>query len=234
MLTATKTGQKGIGMNVLRYATIMCAVVMVSAPVQAAEADDMERLLSLMAGTYDSSAQVAQETAQSVPEKDRHAHRHVTYARIDAPQIGPAVLFRQERSGGPQGEIVARGLAVFAPDPEAQGIRMWLRNIEDVDQATDLHLKPQMWSKTQFDPAYGGKCPFHWRPDADGFAGTLLGGGCKITSNSGKPMSFDAQWTLSATELTIFDNTYDGDGKLMMGRVDKVPTVFRRVKNDRP
>jgi hypothetical protein len=221
-------------MSIRRYAAIIGAVVVLSAPVRAEVTDDVGRLLALMAGTYDSAEQVTQETARGVPEKERHARRHVTYARIEAPQIGPAVLFRQERNGGPQGEIVARGLAVFTPDQDAKGIRMWLRNIVDVDQATDLHLKPQMWGQVQFDPAYGGKCPFHWRPDGVGFVGTLLGGGCKITSNSGKPMSFDARWTLSSSELTIFDNTYDGDGKLMMGRMDKAPTVYLRVKTDRP
>jgi hypothetical protein len=221
-------------MRALRYMVIIGAVVMLSVPVKAIAAEPVEQLLDLMAGVYDSADQVAGEAARGVPEKDRHALRHVTYARIHAPQIGPAVLFRQERKGGPQGEIVARGLAVFAPDLEAQGIRMWLRNIVDVEQPTDLHLKPNLWSKVQYDPAYGGKCPFHWQPDGSGFVGTLLGGGCKITSNSGKPMSFDARWTLSATQLTIFDNTYDGDGKLMMGRLDQVPTIYTRAKIDPP
>ena len=224
-----------IFMSFLRcIAAVSMMMVLSGHSVAASPQGDIDRLLTLIAGTYESADQVARQAARGVPEKDRHAHRHVTYARIDAPQIGPAVLFRQERNGGPQGEIVARGLAVFAPDPEAQGIRMWLRNIVDVAQATDLHLKPLKWSTVQFDPAYGGKCPFHWRADGGGFIGTLLGGGCKITSNSGKPMSFDARWTLSATELTIFDNTYDGDGKLMMGRLDKVPTIYSRVKSDRP
>lgn len=209
--------------------------LMLSAPIYAQDLTQTANdVVSMMAGTYESGPQVDGEASRGVPADQRHIKRHVLYARIDAPQIGRFVLYRQERKDNAEGEIVARGLAVFEPDPDAGGIRMWLRNIVNADQFTDLHQKPQLWSNVAFDPAYGGKCPFHWRRENNAIVGTLLGGGCRIVSNAGKPMSFDARWTLSAQELTIFDNTYDGDGNLLGGRADKVPTVYTRVRRDRP
>jgi hypothetical protein len=189
----------------------------------------MARVMAVFPGTYDTAAQVRAEAERGVPEAQRHEHRHVIYARIAAPHIGANVLFRQERKGGPEGPILARGLAVFEADAAAGGIRMWLRNLVDAEGFTDLHLKPALWPRIAFDPAYGGKCPFHWRLENDEIVGTLLGGGCKIVSNAGKPMAFDARWVLSATSLSIFDNTYDGEGRLMSGRADKVPTRYDRV-----
>jgi len=191
--------------------------------------ETMARLMATMPGTYDTAAQISAEASQGVPEASRHARRHVIYARIDVPQVGQNVLFRQERKGGPDGEIITRGLAVFEADDGANGIRMWLRNIPNAERFTDLHLKNELWRDVTIDPSYGGKCPFHWRMENDTLVGTLLGGGCKITSNAGKAMSFDATWTLTAESLSIFDNTYGDMGQLMSGRVDKVPSVYSRL-----
>lgn len=193
--------------------------------------ETLARLMETMPGSYDNADQIIREAQAGVPEAQRHERRMVIYARIDAPQIGPNVFFRQERKGGPDGEIVARGLAVFEADASTDGIRMWLRNIVDPVRFTDLHLKKDLWSEVRFDPAYGGKCPFHWRVTEGELVGTLLGGGCKIISNAGKAMSFDARWIATKQSLSIFDNTYDGDGKLMSGRADKVPTIYNRVVN---
>jgi hypothetical protein len=200
------------------------------APLAAPLDETMARVMALMPGVYDTSAQVNAEVAQGVAEAQRHDRRHVIYARIDAPRIGPYVLFRQDRKGGPDGEIMTRGLAVFEADMAAGGIRMWLRNIPDAARFTDLHLKKELWAQVSFDPAYGGKCPFHWRLEGEEILGTLQGGGCKIISNAGKAMSFDARWVLNEKGLSIFDNTYDGEGKLMSGRADKVPTEYARLK----
>ena len=207
----------------------LAAFSALATPLAAPLTDTMARLMADMPGTYDTADQLGAEAVQGVPEAARHERRHVIYARIDAPQIGPNVFFRQERKGGPEGEIVARGLAVFEPDAQANGIRMWLRNIINAPRYTDLHLKKELWSEVTFDPTYGGKCPFHWRLENDTLVGTLLGGGCKITSNAGKAMAFDARWEVTATSLSIFDNSYNGEGQLLSGRADKVPTRYARL-----
>ncbi|MDX2142771.1 MAG: hypothetical protein SFV19_05415 [Rhodospirillaceae bacterium] len=214
-----------------RIALVFAMALISIGPGQAADvAETMSRLMAVFPGTYDTLAQVENEAAQGIAPSQRHERRHVIYARIETPQIGQHVLFRQERKGGPDGAVLTRGLAVFEADPAAGGVRMWLRNIVEAERFTDLHLKMDLWPAVAFDPAYGGKCPFHWRLEGDEIVGTLLGGGCKIISNAGKPMSFDARWVLTAASLSIFDNTYDGDGKLMSGRADKVPTLYSRVK----
>jgi len=214
----------------MRFVVVWLGCLLLSTPAAAASLEEtMARVMALMPGVYDTADQVSAEAARGLPEAQRHERRHVVYARIDAPQIGPHVLFRQERKGGPEGEIITRGLAVFEPDEAAGGVRMWLRNITDATRFTDLHLKKELWSQVSFDPAYGGKCPFHWRIEGSEIVGTLLGGGCKIISNAGKAMAFDARWGLSEKNLSIFDNTYDGEGKLLGGRADKVPTEYRRV-----
>lgn len=189
----------------------------------------LDRLMRVFPGTYDSQTQVDAERAAGVPEAGRHERRHVVYARIEAPQVGALVVFRQERKGGPDGPVAARGLAVFAPDPEAGGVRMWLRNIVEADRFADLHQREDLWPAVRFDPAYGGKCPFHWRLEGGVLTGTLQGGGCSIVSNAGRPMSFDSRWTLTEAGLSIFDNTYDGAGRLLAGRADRVPTEYRRI-----
>lgn len=214
----------------MRKISLGLMLMMLMASASAAPVDEtMTRVMALMPGVYDTLGQVSAEAARGAPEDQRHERRHVIYARIDAPQIGQHVLFRQERKGGPDGEIVTRGLAVFEADAAAGGVRMWLRNINDAPRFTDLHLKKELWPQVSFDPAYGGKCPFHWRLEGGQIVGTLQGGGCKIISNAGRAMSFDARWELSEKNLSIFDNTYDGEGKLLSGRADKVPTDYTRL-----
>ncbi len=220
---------------VKRHSVLIIAAMFGLAAVSAQAAplpETMARLMAVMPGTYDTIDQVAAEAAQGTPEANCHERRHVIYARIDTPQIGPDVLFWQGRKGGPNGEIIARGLAVFAPDTEANGIRMWLRNMPNAERFTDLHLKKELWGEVSFDSTYGGKCPFHWRLEADTLVGTLLGGGCQITSNAGKAMPFDARWVVTSQSLSIFDNTYGAKGQLMSGRADKRPMSIQdsRVK----
>ncbi len=209
------------------------AIVLALAPWGAGAAtlpEIMVQIMAVMPGTYDTADQVNDEIVRGIPEAQRHERRHVIYARIDAPQIGPYIFFRQERKGGPEGEIITRGVVVFEPDESANGIRMWLRNIPDPVRFTDLHLKKDLWAQVTFDPTYGGKCPFHWRLAEGKLVGTLQGGGCKIISNAGKAMSFDATWTSTQASLSVFDNTYDGDRKLLSGRADKVATLYTRLK----
>jgi hypothetical protein len=205
-----------------RLIGVMAAVAAFGCGARASE--QAERLLAMFAGTYDTGAQVGADIAAGVAPERRHERRRVVYARIAVPQIGPYVLFRQESHDG---AVIARGLAVFEDDGAA--VRMWLRQIPDAARFADLHRRPELWPAVSFDPAYGGKCPFHWHATGDGFLGTLDGGRCDIVSNAGKPMSFVARWELSATALSILDNTYDGDGRLMSGRDDDQATRYDRV-----
>jgi hypothetical protein len=231
-LTYSAPQDMGANMRILKLMVGIAIISLTTANARAVElSDTMAQIMATLPGTYDTTAQVEREAKNGVRESERHPHRHVIYARIEVPAIGANVLFRQERKDGPVGEIIARSLAVFEPDTQANGIRMWLRNIINAERFDDLHLKPGLWNDVRFDPAYGGKCPFHWRTDAGILTGTLLGGGCKITSNAGKAMSFDAWWKITSAALSIFDNSYDGDGKLLSGRADKVPTVYSRKAN---
>lgn len=204
----------------------LIGVMVVLAMNAAAEDDATGRLIRMMTGTFDTAAQVDAEARAGVAAADRHERRRVIYAPIDVPQVGDHVLFRQETRDG---AVVARDLAVFEPDAAGGAIRMWLRRIPNADAFADLHLKPALWAAVIFDPSYGGKCPFHWRAENDGFVGTLDGGRCEIVSNAGRKMAFESRWDLGLQSLAIFDNTYDGDGKLLGGRADRVPTRYDRV-----
>lgn len=211
----------------MRVHILIGVMAVLTASEAAADDAALGRLTALMAGVFDTAAQVDGEARTGVAEASRHERRHVVYAPIAAPHIGRAVLFRQESRDG---RLLVRDLAVFEPDAGNGVIRMWLRRIVDADGFADLHLKPELWPRVAFDPAYGGKCPFHWRPDGDGFIGALDGGRCEIVSNAGRQMAFESRWELSAAGLSIFDNTYDGDGRLLSGRADRVPTLYQRVR----
>lgn len=203
---------------------IMVWFAALSAGVAVEAEDDVARLMALMTGTFDSAAQVDGEIAAGVALEQRHQRHRLLYAPIDAPQVGKYVLFRQDLSDG---HPPAPGLAVFEPDGD--GVRMWLRRIPDADAFTDLHRRPELWPKVTFDPAYGGKCPFHWHATGDGFLGTLAGGRCEIVSNTGNNMAFEARWNLTRKGLSIVDNTYDGTGRLISGRADRVATRYDRT-----
>ncbi len=197
---------------------------------RAVDADDSaRRVWGLLTGTYTTAGQVAAETALNVPPSERHPQRYVVYAQIEAPQVAPLVLYREEREGDASGRVLVRQLVVLAPDPAAQGVRMWLRQILDPGHFADLHKHPELWPAVRIDPVYGDKCPFHWRAQYEKFVGTLDGGRCEIVSNTGKPMAFEAEWLLGDTMLSIFDNTYDAANALMNGRADRVPTLYRRL-----
>ena len=200
--------------------------VMVFFVATAAAQDVTDRLLALMAGTYDTRAQGEGETRAGVKLPGRHEMRRVIYAPIAVPHIGPHVLFRQESKDG---AITSRGLAVFEAATETGAVRMWLRQFVKPKEFSDLHLRPDAWPRVAIDPAYGGKCPFHWRAAGDGFVGVLDGGRCEIVSNDGRAMAFEARWELTGATLSIFDNTYDGAGALLAGRADRVPTRYDRL-----
>ncbi len=190
----------------------------------------LQRVMALLPGVYSTADQIKDETAAGVPEASRHPLRYVVYASIAVPQIGPTVLFREEHAGDVAGPVIARSLAVLAPDPAAQGVRMWLRQILESEHFADLQAHPELWPQVAIDPTYGSKCPFHWRLRGDALVGELVGGRCEIVSNGGKPMAFESEWRLDRAALSIFDNTYDGGGVLLSGRADRVATLYRRLR----
>lgn len=195
-------------------------------------------LLDWLPGEYSTAPQLDIERRYGAPPDGEHHDWFRIFARIDAPQIGPHVLYGELRMGGPDGDLV-RGtqiLYIVRIDETTRTVFANGRRIANAEAFVRAHERPDIWPALQLDERFGGNCDFRWTRHGRQLHGILNHDGtCRITSRvSGKEMSFEAEWVLTPDQLWLFDNNFvHGPGKddrqLFMGRNDRTHEQLYKV-----
>ena len=185
----------------------------------------LEDLLAWLPGEYSSMPQVFLERNLGAPPDGEHDLFYRVFAEIEAPHLAEHVIYTQIRLDSDDGPVFPGQQVVFLISvDEARGaVSISGRRIKDPQKYVDAHLRPEVWPELQPDPDFGGNCNFNWRRHGRQLRG-LLGefGECTIVSkNSGRWMTWDAEWILNPDELWIYDNGYLEDGSLIVGRSDR-------------
>ena len=177
-------------------------------------------LVALLAGDWDNAAQYAAAPAPlKVPpsvQGDWLDAQHARFVPIDAPAVGPQVLYLEWRSGGPEGAISRQRIWSFRADAEG---RMRMDFYAFVDGKAWAGRAAEAGAFAALKPTdlrgYGEACALRFAALPEGGArGEITAAECSLTAASGRRMGIDA-----SVELGV-DGTlsYRESGRLEDGR----------------
>lgn len=202
----------------------------------------VQDLVAWLPGAWDSYPQIHFERRVRMPAEGEHDHWHRTFARIDAPQLGPVVFYGQINIGGRDGPLLPRSQILYTVeiDEQRSAVNMNGQGPLDADRFVNLHERPELWSEVRMRDREALNCDFLWRRDGVHLFAVLDGktadrrkygpGTCNYYM-AGTDVEFfaDAEWVLSPDDLWDYDiNTIAG--RQFIGRADKTHIrLFRAV-----
>ena len=223
----------------MRAFAVTVALALLASPASATNSKPeldkvLEDFLAWLPGEYSSMPQVFLERNLGAPPDGEHDLFYRVFAEIDAPHLAEHVVYTQIRLDGDDGPVFPGQQVLFliSLDEELGAVAVSGRRIKDPQKYVDAHLRPELWPELEPDPDFGGNCSFNWRRHGKQLRG-LLGefGECTMVSkNSGRTMTWDAEWILNPDELWIYDNGYLEDGSLISGRPDRTHLRMYKAK----
>ncbi len=198
--------------------------------------DTPAAVLQALAGRWHNAAQFAAAPAAlkrppSV-EGDWLDLQHASFTPVQAPALGPLVLYLEWRNGSATGTISRQRLWAFRADPDGT-LRMDFHAFMDGRPWAGRAAEPGAFIALQASSlrSYGAACALRLLPQAGGgFEGTVDAAQCSITAASGRRMGISARVALAA-DGTL---SYEESGRLDDGRFAfRVPPggpyLFRRA-----
>lgn len=174
--------------------------VLVGAP-SAASAVSPREAAERINGAYDNAAQIAAADPSLLrpPAAGRPYAwidlQHATFHRVEAPQIGPAVLYLEWRSGGPDGAISRQRIWSFRTDADGATV-MDFFTIRSPEPFAGRGGEPSAFlslSPTDLI-GYGPACALQMRADPSGdFVAETTAERCRIVARSGRAMGIEAR-----------------------------------------
>lgn len=240
-----------------RFAALLAALALctaVSAPTTAAppmpvgpgyDADRpelesvLEDLAAWLPGEWSSEPQLHYERTVRVPVEGEHEPWYRTFARIDAPQVGPWVFYGQINIAGRDGPLFGRSQVIYKASIDEQRGVVLVRGqaLADPEKFINLQDHPELWSQVRLDED-AINCDFIWRRKGTEIVGVLEGrtedkrvngpGTCTFQSKSGKEFYSDAEWVLGPDTLWLYDINTLG-GVRFNGRADRTHTRLYRA-----
>jgi hypothetical protein len=182
--------------------------------------DPAARIVASLAGTWDNAAQyAAAPQALKVPpsvEGEWLDLQHAAFFAVEAPAIGPRVLYLEWRSGGPDGPISRQRIWSFRDDADGTP-RMDFFAFVDGAPWAGRGAEPGAFATLGRDAlrGYDDRCALRFAlSGARGFEGRIGADECTLTAASGRRMGIDAEVVLDA-DGTL---SYREAGRLADGR----------------
>lgn len=198
-------------------------------------------LIAWLPGTWDSFPQVYAERHGATPPEGEHEHWARTFARIDAPQIGPVVFYGQVNVGGRDGPILAGSQVLYKAeiDERLGGVNVLGQGPTDPEKYENLQDRPELWGTVRMRDPGALNCDFIWRRDGAQIFGVLRGntpekqkygpGTCAFMSaRSGAEFRADAEWVLGPDVFWLYDANWTAD-QLFQGRNDGLHMKLSRA-----
>lgn len=214
---------------------VVVVAVLMPWPAAADEAPavDLERFVTMFAGEFNNAAQVERDRAAlaagEIAEADVHPWHHHTVQRVGVPALGEIVFFGQINDEGPEGEVVRQRVNVLEPDPESGVVRQRFFGLEGFEAPVTVDEVAAMGPDDL--RAYPEGCEVVWRPDGEGFTGTITAGDCRVVSQrSGQTMLIIAELGLTPEGATHMEGGLTEDGKSVFGPPGNTPFKLQRTR----
>jgi len=214
---------------------LAAALFAACAPIAPAP-DPTARVVAALAGGWDNSAQyAAAPAALKVPpsvDGDWLDLQHASFHRVDAPRIGPRVLYLEWRRGGPSGEVSRQRIWSFRTDADGS-LRMDFFAFVDGAPWVGRGAEPGAFAALDRDAlrGYDAVCALRFAIGADGaFVGRIGSDECSLVAASGRRMGIDATVSLAADgTLAYRESGRLEDGRYAFRVPPSQPYRFRRA-----
>lgn len=196
----------------------------------------LERLMTGLAGAFDSGAQLTAERLSGTPDDQQHVRVHRAFTRIDAPEVGENVFVVTLRNDGPEGPIdfVEFQVWTLAVDTDRAAVKMAPQRFKDPQAFADISYdadKMKGLRASDLVPSDGAaSCPIYWQVDGDVIKGVS---GKPCLGPIGRPpkmLSWDWTYILGDTALWMSFAGRDDTGEIIFGRQDQTPWRLDRVR----
>jgi hypothetical protein len=220
-------------------------------PVYDHDRKELESILddisAWLPGEWSSEPQLHYARTVRMPADGEHEPWYRTFARIDAPQIGPWVFYGQINLGGRDGPLYQRSQILYKASIDEQRGVVLIRGQTPAEPEKFVNLQdhPELWKQVRMRDEASIRCDFIWRRDGEQVVGVLDGpnldgpneegrkygpGTCSyISDNGGREFYSDSEWTLTPDTLWIYDINLLG-GVQFIGRKDRTHTKLYRAR----
>lgn len=146
---------------------------------------------------------------------------HTFAHRIDAPAFGDAVVYLEQRYGGPEGTINRQRVFTFAQEDDEVVTTAY--DFTDGAKYARSDAAPQRLSGVKPEDLYSfpDGCRIRWSDDNGTYVGAVTRQACGIKSRFGWGTVFvDMIYRVTDTAYTLFEEGYDESDKLLFGAPD--------------
>ena len=120
---------------------------------------DFREMMSWLEGEFDNSEQFYFEEEMSVPEEERKTRIHMTFKKVDVPEIGNNVYYLEQYTENNPQNIGRQRLFSFAPDYENHAIRMEALVFKDATPYVGAQSEHEGERSRQRDASHGDGAP---------------------------------------------------------------------------
>jgi hypothetical protein len=192
------------------------------ADVQANEIDaTMALIKAWVGGTYDNSAQVAEDATKKLPAEKRQIPLHQIVEPVTVEGIDGLTYFQQLTNDGTTDTLLGIGIYQYRPDPETGTVIMRLHMFNDSEQFVNAHLNPTKLEGVSLDDVHStAGCEFYFSKSEDGsqLKGVMGEPGCyPISRSMGRKIHHIDELIIRPGELWNNARYYDLDGTQLFG-----------------
>jgi hypothetical protein len=192
------------------------------ADVQANEIDaTMALIKAWVGGTYDNSAQVAEDATKKLPAEKRQIPLHQIVEPVTVEGIDRLTYFQQLTNDGTTDTLLGVGIYQYRPDPETGTVIMRLHMFNDSDQFVNAHLNPTKLEGVSLDDVHStAGCEFYFSKSEDGsqLKGVMGEPGCyPISRSMGRKIHHIDELIIRPGELWNNARYYNLDGNQLFG-----------------
>jgi len=212
----------------MRYLSTLSILVLGLTAIEAIadnQTNEIEATMSLIqawfGGTYDNSAQVADDKAKNLPAEKIHMpiHQIVTPVKIEG--FDGVTYYQQLTNDGTTETLLGVGIYQFRPDPETGTVKLRLHMFNDAGQFVDAHLHPDKLKGVTLSDVHSSEgCAFYFSTSEDGsqVKGVMGEPGCyPISRSTGKKIHHIDELIIKPDELLNNARYYDLEDKLLFG-----------------
>ena len=193
-----------------------------SADDQANEIDaTMALIKAWVEGTYDNSAQVAEDATKELPAEKRQIPLHQIVEPVTVEGFDGLTYFQQLTNDGTTNTLLGVGIYQYRPDPETGTVIMRLHMFNDSEQFVNAHLNSTKLEGVSLDDVHStAGCEFYFSKSEDGsqLKGVMGEPGCyPISRSMGRKIHHIDELIIRPGELRNNARYYDLDGTQLFG-----------------
>lgn len=191
--------------------------------------EDVQLLMTWLEGQWSSEAQVTFQDAAGIPEDLRHGLHEDAYVRVEAPALGPHVLYSEKRNNG---KVFTKQYWVLTPLYDSRVIENSIYLPKPDNRPPDgAWTSPAQLKNPEIEDlrAMAPGCSTYWQR-RDNHFDVEIQGECQVVEINGKMAYHGARSALTPTKLLMYLFELNSEGKQVGGNMAGIPRVLTKIE----